>query len=84
MNLILAPRWIVDEWFSNLQIHVTHPQDSNANLKVKTIKGVGVRSLAHSISRVRKACQSYGMGTRTNDEWVNYSYGLAQIKPHVV
>jgi hypothetical protein len=53
-------------------------KDSNASPKVKTIeKGVGVCSLVHNISKIRKMCWSSMMGTRANDKWVNYSYGLA-------
>jgi len=44
-------------------------KDSNVSLKVKTIeKGVGVRSLVHSISKVRGACWSFKIGTRTSEK----------------
>jgi hypothetical protein len=56
--------------------------DSNASSKVKTIEeeGVGVCSLGCSILGVRRACWSLVIGIRTNDKWVNYSYGPAQTK----
>jgi len=31
----------------------------------------------------KKACWSFGMGTRTNDKWVTYSHKLAQTKQQV-
>ncbi len=46
--------------------------------KMKTMEeGVGVRSLACNTLEVIRAFQSFGMGTSTNDKWVNYSYGPA-------
>jgi len=30
--------------------------------------------------RGRRACWSFGIGTKTSDKWVNYSHGLAQTK----
>jgi hypothetical protein len=58
---------------------------SNANPKVETTeeKGTWVCSLVHSILGVKGACQSFGMGIKTNDKWVNYSYGHAPIKQQV-
>ncbi len=51
-------------------------KDSNANPKVKTMeKGVRVFSLTRNTSRVKGVCWSFGMGTRMNGKWVNYSYG---------
>ncbi len=44
---------------------------------------VGLCFLACSTSRVRKACQSFGMRTKMSDKWVNYSYGLARTKQQV-
>jgi hypothetical protein len=59
-------------------------KDSNASPKMKTTKKrVGARSLIHSISKVRRACWSFGMGTRTNDKSVNYSYQFARTKQQV-
>jgi hypothetical protein len=54
----------------------------NANLKVKITKKkrVGVHSLIHNISRVRRASWTSKMGTRMNEKWVNYSYGPTQTK----
>jgi hypothetical protein len=59
--------------------------DSNASPKVKIMEeeGVGARSLAHNISRVRGACWSSGMGTRMNDKRVNYLHRPAQMKQQV-
>jgi len=45
--------------------------------KMKIMEGVGVRSLVRNTLEVIGAFQSFGMGTRTNDKWVNYSYGHA-------
>jgi len=50
-------------------------KDSNVNSKVKTTKariGGMFPSLQHFESR--GACCSSGMGTKTNDKWVNYSH----------
>jgi hypothetical protein len=60
-------------------------KDSNVSLKVKIMKeeGIRVRSLTCSTSKVRNACRSFKMGTKTNDKWVNYSYGLTQIKQQI-
>jgi hypothetical protein len=59
-------------------------KDSNASPKVETLEeGVEVHSLIRSTSRVREACQSSTMGTRTSDKWVNYSYRPAQTKQQV-
>jgi hypothetical protein len=64
-----------------------HPQnslkESNVNLKVKTTKGVGVRSLVRNTFGVREACWSFGVGTRMNDMRVNYLYGPTQTKQQV-
>jgi len=44
-------------------------KDSNTSSKVRTTKeGVGVCSIVHNISGVRKACWSSRMGTRMNDK----------------
>jgi len=60
-------------------------KNSNANLKVKITeeKKVRVHSLVRNTSKVRGACWSFGMGTRINDKWVNYSYQPAQTKQQV-
>jgi hypothetical protein len=52
---------------------------------MKTMKEekVGARSLAHNIFGVKKACWTFGMGIRTNDKHVNYSYQFAQTKQQV-
>jgi hypothetical protein len=56
-------------------------KDSNVSSKMKATKeGIGVHSLVHNTSRVRRACWSSGMGSMMNDKWVNYSYGTAQTK----
>ncbi len=56
-------------------------KDSNASLNVKTMEeGVGLLSLIYSTSGVTWACWNSGVGTRTSDKWVNYSYGPTQIK----
>jgi hypothetical protein len=64
-----------------------HPQNSlkysNANLKVKIVEGVRVRSFAHSTSRVKGACYSFGMGIKMRDKRVNYSYGPTQTKQQI-
>ncbi len=50
-------------------------KDSNASPKMKTTEeGIGAQFLTHSISRVRRVCCSFGIGTRTNNKRVNYSY----------
>ncbi len=53
--------------------------DSIVSPKVKMSEkeGIGVRSLACSTLRVRRACWSSGIGTRISDMRVNYSYELA-------
>jgi hypothetical protein len=60
-------------------------KDSNASLKVKIMKEerVGECSLICNITGVKRACWRFGMGTRTNDKWVNYSHGFAQTKQQV-
>jgi hypothetical protein len=58
-------------------------KDLNANLKMKTIVGVGVCSLTHNTSGVRRAYWSFEMGTKTSNKWVNYSYGPTQSKQEV-
>jgi len=50
----------------------------SSKVKIAKKKGVDIRSLACSTSRVKKVCWSSKMGTKTNDKQVNYSYGLAQ------
>jgi len=48
---------------------------SNVNPKVQTMKeGVGACSFIHNILGVRRGMLNSGIGTRTNDEWINYSY----------
>jgi hypothetical protein len=50
-------------------------KDSNVSLKVKIIEeGIKVRSLVYNILGVRRACWSFGMGTKMNDKRVNYSH----------
>jgi hypothetical protein len=66
-------------------MHPTFPhslKDSNVSPKVKAVrkKGIGVRSLTCSISKVKGHA---GMGTRMNDKKVNYSHGLTQTKQQV-
>jgi hypothetical protein len=64
-------------------------KDSNVSLKMKTTEEKGVEgcSLTRNTSRggmgVRRACWSFGMGTRMNDKGVNYSHGLAQTKQQI-
>jgi hypothetical protein len=51
---------------------------------VKIIEeGIKVRSLAYNTSRVRKACWSFGMGTKMSDKRINYSHLHAQTKQQV-
>jgi hypothetical protein len=42
-----------------------------------------VRSLTYNTLKVKKACWSFGMETKTNDKWVNYSYGPTKTKQQV-
>jgi hypothetical protein len=60
-------------------------KDSNVNPKMETTekKGVWVCSLVRSILGVKGACQNFGMGIKTSDRWVNYSYGHAPTKKQV-
>jgi len=59
-------------------------KDPNVNMKVKTSKeGIGVRSLAHITSKVKKPCWNFGMRTKISDKWVNYLHGPTQIKQQV-
>jgi hypothetical protein len=53
--------------------------------KMKIVKeeGIGVPSLVHNTLEVKKACWSFGMGTRMNEKWVNYSYEPAQTRQQV-
>jgi hypothetical protein len=62
----------------NIDAPLNFSIDSNASPKVKTTKekNIGARSLVHSTSGV-EGCWSFGMGTRTNDKWINYSHGPA-------
>jgi len=55
---------------------------SNVSPKMKTMEeeGVGVHSLAHNTSRVKRACWSFEMGIKTSDKRVNYSYAPTQTK----
>jgi hypothetical protein len=57
-------------------------KDSNASLKVKTLKEekVRVRSLIRNTLGVRGACYNSEMGTRMSEKQVNYSYGPTQTK----
>jgi hypothetical protein len=73
---------ITNQLFNHLGHTPNFLKDSNASSKMKTMekKGVGVHYLACSTSRVRRLCWNFGMGTRTSDKRVNYSYGLAQTK----
>jgi hypothetical protein len=50
--------------------------DSNSNPKMKTMQeeGVGVCSFVRDNLGVKGACLNIGMGIRTSDKWVNYSY----------
>jgi hypothetical protein len=66
-------------------IHIDTPPNSlkysNVSPKVKITKeGVGVFSLPCNILGVRGACWSSGMGIRTSDKWVNYSYRTKETK----
>ncbi len=59
-------------------------KDLNVSPKVKIMKeGVGARSLVYNTSRVRRACWSSRMRTKTNDKCVNYSYQFVQTKQQV-
>jgi hypothetical protein len=59
-------------------------KDLNANLKMKTtVEGVGVHSLTHNTAGVRRAYWNFGMGIKTSNKWVNYSYGSTQSKQEV-
>jgi hypothetical protein len=49
-------------------------KDSNANPKVKTMEGVGVRFLARNTSGVEGHAASPRWRIRTNDKQVNYSH----------
>jgi len=40
-------------------------------------EGIGMRSLARSTLGVRRACWSFGIRSKKNDNWVNYSHGPA-------
>jgi hypothetical protein len=69
-----------------MKVYDTPPnslKDSNASPKVKTTQGVRVCSLSCSTLGVRRAYWNSGMGNRTNDKWVKYSYELAQTKQQV-
>jgi hypothetical protein len=58
--------------------------NSIVSIKVKIVeKGVGVCSLICNTSGVRGACWSFRMGTKMNDQYVNYSNGFAQTKQQV-
>ncbi len=67
-------------------IHIDKPPNSltysNVSPKVKIMEEerVGVLFLPCNTLGVREACWSSGMGIRTNDKCVNYSYGLAETK----
>jgi hypothetical protein len=60
-------------------------KNSNVSPKMKTMEEerIGAHSLTHNISRVKKVCWSFGIGTRTSDKHVNYSYQFAQTKQQV-
>jgi hypothetical protein len=49
-------------------------------MEITEEKKSGVRFLACNILMVRGVFWSFKMGTRMSGKWVNYSYGLAQIK----
>jgi hypothetical protein len=51
---------------------------------MKTIKkGMGICFLAHNTFGDKGVCWSFGMGTMTSDNQVNYSHELAQTKQQV-
>jgi hypothetical protein len=52
-------------------------------MKITEKKGIGVHSVTHGTLEVKGACWNSEMRTRTNDKWVNYSYGPAQTKQQV-
>jgi hypothetical protein len=55
-------------------------KDSNANpeMKKNKIKKINAHFLVHNTFGVKKACWSFGMGTKTSDKRVNYWYQFAQ------
>jgi len=60
---------------SNINAPSNSLKNSNVSPKVKTKKKkVEVCSLTRNISRVRGACWSFRMGSRTSDEVINYSH----------
>jgi hypothetical protein len=61
-------------------------EDSNTSLKMKIVEeeGVGVRSLIYSISRVRRMCSSFGMGSRMNDKQVNIRINLHKLNNKLI
>jgi hypothetical protein len=75
------------EFFIHCQVDapLNFLKDLNASPKVKTteVEGVGIHSVIHNISKVRWVCWNFGMGIRTSDKWVNYSYGPAQTNQQV-
>ncbi len=60
-------------------------KNSNTNPKVKTMEKekIGIRSPTCNILGVGGVCWNSGMGTRTNDKWVNYSHKPTQTKQQV-
>jgi hypothetical protein len=52
-------------------------------MKIVKEEGIGVRSLVHNTLEVKRVCWNFGMGTKMNDKWVNYSYEPAQTKQQV-
>jgi hypothetical protein len=46
-------------------------------------EGIGVCPLAHNILGVKKVCWNFGVGTKTSDKQVNYSFGPTQTKQQV-
>jgi hypothetical protein len=60
-------------------------KDSNASPKVKKTEenGVGVHSLTHNISEVKRACLNSKMGIKKSNKQVNYSHKLTQTKQQV-
>ncbi len=47
---------------------------SNVSFKMKTLEGVRVCYLHNNTSRLRGVCRNFGMGIRTSDKRINYSY----------
>jgi hypothetical protein len=60
-------------------------KDSNANPKVKTTKEEKNRAryFVCSTFRIKGVCWSSGMGIKTSDKHVDYSYQFTQTKQQV-